>query len=95
MLGIRLSVNFNNPYFSTSITNFWHRWHITLSSWFRDYLYKPLGGSRRGNLRMYISLAAVFIVSGVWHGANFTFVAWASIHLIFVTLENLWNKKRG
>jgi alginate O-acetyltransferase complex protein AlgI len=94
MLGIRLSVNFNNPYFASSITNFWRRWHITLSNWFRDYLYKPLGGSRRGNLRMYIGIAAVFIVSGVWHGANFTFVAWASIHLMFVMFEKIIGVKR-
>ncbi len=89
MLGIRLSLNFNNPYFANSITNFWRRWHISLSTWFRDYVYLPIGGSRSGAARMYIGLIAVFLISGIWHGANFTFIAWALIHLFFILVEKL------
>ncbi len=89
MLGIRLSLNFNNPYFAVSITNFWRRWHISLSTWFRDYIYLPLGGSRSGVVRMYIGLVAVFLISGIWHGANFSFIAWALIHLFFLIAEKV------
>lgn len=87
MMGIQLSLNFNNPYFAISITNFWRRWHISLSTWFRDYVYQPIGGSRSGVARMYIGLAAVFLISGIWHGANFTFIVWALIHLVFLIIE--------
>ena len=89
MMGIRLSLNFNNPYFANSITNFWRRWHISLSTWFRDYVYLPIGGSRSGIARMYIGLTAVFLISGIWHGANFSFIAWALIHLVFLVLEKV------
>lgn len=89
MMGIRLSLNFNNPYFATSITNFWRRWHISLSTWFRDYVYLPIGGSHRGVVRMYIGLTAVFLISGIWHGANFSFIAWALIHLFFLVVEKV------
>jgi len=89
MLGIRLSLNFNNPYFANSITNFWRRWHISLSTWFRDYIYLPIGGSRSGVARMYIGLTAVFLISGIWHGANFSFIAWALIHLLFLIVEKV------
>lgn len=87
MMGIRLSLNFNNPYFAVSITNFWRRWHISLSTWFRDYIYQPIGGSHSGAARMYIGLATVFLISGIWHGANFTFIVWALIHLFFLIIE--------
>jgi alginate O-acetyltransferase complex protein AlgI len=89
MMGIRLSLNFNNPYLASSITNFWRRWHISLSTWFRDYVYLPIGGSRSGVVRMYIGLAVVFLISGIWHGANFTFIAWALIHLVFLVVEKV------
>lgn len=89
MMGIRLSLNFNNPYFANSITNFWRRWHISLSTWFRDYVYLPIGGSRSGVARMYFGLAAVFLISGIWHGANFSFIAWALIHLFFLVMEKV------
>lgn len=76
LFGIRLSPNFNNPYFATSIPDFWRRWHISLTSWFRDYVYIPLGGSRRGRYITFLNTLFVFTLSGLWHGANWTFVAW-------------------
>jgi D-alanyl-lipoteichoic acid acyltransferase DltB (MBOAT superfamily) len=94
MLGIKLSLNFNNPYFATSITNFWHRWHISLSTWFRDYVYTPIGGNRNGTKRMCIGLIIVFLLSGMWHGANFTFIAWSLIHLISIFVEKVVVSKR-
>lgn len=86
VMGIRLMENFNQPYLSSNITTFWSRWHISLSTWFRDYVYIPLGGNRKGELRRRINVFIVFILSGLWHGANWTFVAWGSLHGVFVTL---------
>ena len=83
ILGIQLMENFDAPYFSTSVKEFWRRWHISLTSWFRDYLYIPLGGSRKGKTRKYLNELIVFLVSGLWHGASFTFVAWGGINGIF------------
>ena len=83
ILGIRLMENFDAPYLSTSVAEFWRRWHISLTSWFRDYLYIPLGGSRKGRARKYLNVLIVFLVSGLWHGASFTFVAWGAINGIF------------
>jgi D-alanyl-lipoteichoic acid acyltransferase DltB (MBOAT superfamily) len=80
ILGIKLMLNFNRPYLSQSIREFWHRWHISLSSWFRDYLYFPLGGSRVPIKRAYLNTFIVFLVSGLWHGANWTFVIWGALH---------------
>ncbi len=80
VLGYDLVQNFNTPYFSISITDFWRRWHISLSSWFRDYLYIPLGGSRKGKLRKHLNTMIVFFVSGLWHGANWTFVVWGCLN---------------
>jgi D-alanyl-lipoteichoic acid acyltransferase DltB (MBOAT superfamily) len=80
ILGINLMTNFNRPYFSRDIREFWHRWHISLSSWFRDYLYIPLGGSRVSIPRAYFNTFVVFLVSGLWHGANWTFVIWGALH---------------
>ena len=74
MMGFELMDNFNAPYYSRSVAEFWRRWHISLSGWFRDYLYIPLGGSRRGTLRKYVNLLIVFFVSGLWHGAQWAFV---------------------
>lgn len=83
VMGFRLMDNFRQPYFAKSIGGFWRRWHISLSSWFRDYLYIPLGGNRKGNLRKYLNIMIVFLVSGLWHGANWTFVVWGFLHGIF------------
>ncbi len=82
-MGIKLMQNFNTPYFASSVKEFWHRWHISLSTWFKDYLYIPLGGSRRGKLRTYINVIIVFVVSGLWHGAELTFVFWGLLHGIY------------
>ena len=76
MLGISLMENFNAPYLSGSVSEFWRKWHISLTSWFKDYLYIPLGGSRKGKLRKYLNKLIVFLVSGLWHGAQWSFVAW-------------------
>lgn len=80
LFGIQLSRNFTQPYLSRSITEFWHRWHITLSSWLRDYLYIPLGGNRRGERRTYLNLMLTMLLGGLWHGAAWTFVWWGGIH---------------
>lgn len=83
ILGINLMENFNAPYFSVSVSEFWRRWHISLSTWFRDYLYIPLGGNRKGALRKYANLMIVFLTSGLWHGANLTYVIWGGLNGIF------------
>lgn len=80
VMGFKLMQNFNRPYFSKSISEFWKRWHISLSTWFRDYLYIPLGGNRVGIPRWYFNLFFTFMVSGLWHGANWTFVIWGALH---------------
>lgn len=87
MLGFDLMKNFRAPYFSASITEFWRRWHISLSTWFRDYVYIPLGGSRKGEHRTYTNLFIVFVVSGLWHGAAITFIVWGAIHGAIIVLE--------
>ncbi|MCI0713117.1 MAG: MBOAT family protein [Chloroflexi bacterium] len=89
MFGFRLPENFNYPYISTSIREFWRRWHMTLSNWFRDYVYVPLGGNRKGTLRTYINLYIVFFLTGLWHGASWTFVIWGLIHGTFMVLERI------
>ena len=76
VLGFHINENFRTPYLSTSVRDFWQRWHISLTSWFRDYLYIPLGGNRKGKLRKYFNIMIVFLVSGLWHGASWHFVAW-------------------
>jgi len=86
IMGIDLMENFNQPYISRSITEFWTRWHISLSSWFRDYLYIPLGGNRKGEVHRKKNVFIVFLLSGLWHGANWTFVAWGGVHGALVTL---------
>lgn len=80
MMGFELMNNFRMPYLATGVKDFWDRWHISLSSWFRDYLYFPLGGSRKGKIRKYINIFIVFLVSGLWHGASWHFVLWGAIH---------------
>jgi len=83
VMGFRLMENFNCPYFSMSVSEFWRRWHISLSTWFRDYLYIPLGGNRKGKVRKYINLMIVFLVSGLWHGASWAFVIWGGLNGLF------------
>lgn len=87
MFGFHFLENFNYPYSSLSIQDFWRRWHISLSSWFRDYLYIPLGGNRKGRGRMYFNLITVFFLCGLWHGASWTFVVWGLYHGLFLVLE--------
>jgi alginate O-acetyltransferase complex protein AlgI len=89
MMGFRLMVNFRQPYFASSIGEFWHRWHISLSTWFRDYLYIPLGGNRVSVPRYYVNLMIVFVLSGLWHGANWTFVIWGALHGLYLVLGRL------
>lgn len=89
MFGFQFLKNFNFPYAARSIRDFWQRWHISLSSWFRDYLYIPLGGSRAGNLRTYVNLLIVFLLCGLWHGASLAFVAWGLYHGCFLVLERI------
>ncbi len=86
IMGFNLMENFNTPYFSRSIREFWGRWHISLSTWFRDYLYIPLGGNRKGIKRKYINIMIVFLVSGLWHGAGLSFVVWGGIHGLYLVL---------
>ena len=94
MMGFRFMENFNYPYASRSITEFWTRWHISLSSWLRDYLYIPLGGNRRGGGRTYVNLALVMLLGGLWHGANWTFVLWGAWHGLFLVVERYLGKRR-
>lgn len=89
LLGIELMENFRTPYLSKSIREFWGRWHISLSSWFRDYLYKPLGGNRVSKVNWYRNLMIVFVVSGFWHGANWTFMAWGFLHGLYLIVALL------
>lgn len=87
MIGFTYPPNFNRPYSAVSVTDFWRRWHISLSSWFRDYLYIPLGGNRHGALRTYVNLALVFVLCGLWHGAAWTFVLWGAWHGALLVAE--------
>jgi alginate O-acetyltransferase complex protein AlgI len=89
MFGIRFHENFNHPYSATSITDFWRRWHISLSSWFRDYVYIPLGGNRRSPARVYANLMIVFLLCGFWHGASWTFIIWGLYQGLFLVVERL------
>jgi alginate O-acetyltransferase complex protein AlgI len=92
MFNIRLPINFNSPYKSTSIIEFWRRWHITLSTFLRDYLYIPLGGNRHGKLRRYGNLFTTMLLGGLWHGAGWTFVVWGALHGAYLTLNHLWRE---
>lgn len=88
LFNINLMENFNSPYSSTSIKEFWSRWHISLSSWFKDYIYIPLGGNRKGKLRWALNILIVFIISGLWHGASYTFLLWGLMHAVFQIVGN-------
>ena len=89
LMGFNLINNFNRPYLSQSVTEFWHRWHISLSTWLKDYVYIPMGGSRCSNARNYWNIFVTFFVSGIWHGANWTFLAWGSLHGLFQIVEKM------
>ena len=93
VLGINLSINFKQPYLSGSISEFWRKWHITLSSWFKDYVYIPLGGNKVKTPKYFLNLMIVFLVSGLWHGANWTFVIWGGIHGALLVIEVIKRKK--
>lgn len=94
LLGFDLIKNFNKPYFATSITEFWRRWHISLSRWLKNHVYIPLGGSRGHKLHTYFNILITFLVSGIWHGANWTFIAWGLLHGIVQIIERLLGKDK-
>jgi alginate O-acetyltransferase complex protein AlgI len=87
MFGLRIPQNFNAPFRAEGISDFWHRWHMSLSRWLRDYLYVPLGGNRKGGLRTYVNLLLTMLLGGLWHGANWTFVVWGAYHGVLLALE--------
>jgi alginate O-acetyltransferase complex protein AlgI len=89
ILGFKLPINFNKPYFATSPADFWRRWHISLSSWLRDYLYIPLGGNKKSHMRTYLNLAAVMVLGGLWHGASWNFVVWGMLHGAYLVIHKL------
>lgn len=92
MFGIRLPINFNSPYKATSIIEFWRCWHMTLSHFLRDYLYIPLGGNRKGNIRRYLNLMITMLLGGLWHGAGWTFVIWGMLHGAYLSINHLWHE---
>lgn len=92
LFGIDLMKNFRSPYFSSGIKEFWSKWHISLSTWFKDYVYIPLGGNRKGEFRRSMNLIITFLVSGLWHGANWTYVIWGGIHGVSQVLENVFKR---
>ncbi len=95
LFGVKLSKNFDHPYLSKSVREFWSRWHISLTSWFTDYIYIPLGGNRKGLLRQCLNIMLVFLVSGFWHGARWNFVLWGVINGLLIVIETLFNKYRN
>ena len=92
LLGFRFPQNFNSPYKAVNPRDFWGRWHISLSTWMRDYLYIPLGGSRRGRGRTYINLMVTMLLGGLWHGAAWTFVAWGALHGLLLIAYRIWSR---
>lgn len=92
VMGFELPDNFRQPYFATSVKDFWHRWHISLSWWLREYIYIPLGGSKRGTIRKYFNKFAVFVISGLWHGAGWHYVFWGALHGFYQIVEDLVHK---
>lgn len=95
MFGVRLPLNFNSPYKAESITEFWRRWHMTLSRFLRDYLYVPLGGNRKGPMRRYINLLVTMVLGGLWHGAGWTFIAWGALHGAYLCVNHAWRSVRS
>ncbi|MCX6733862.1 MAG: MBOAT family protein [Candidatus Peregrinibacteria bacterium] len=94
IMGFELTRNFDSPYFSRSISEFWRRWHISLSSWFKDYIYIPLGGNRVSKVRNYVNILIVFLVSGLWHGASWNFVIWGFLHGVYLIFEDMFRRMR-
>jgi alginate O-acetyltransferase complex protein AlgI len=88
-MGLHFRLNFNHPYHSRSLREFWSRWHISLSTWFRDYVYIPLGGSRKGRWNAHVFMWITMVVSGLWHGAAWTFITWGALHALYISLERL------
>lgn len=95
LLGFRFPMNFNSPYKACSITDFWHRWHISLSTWLRDYLYISLGGNRKGRFRTYLNLFFTMLLGGLWHGASWNFVIWGAFHGIALSTHKFWRSVTG
>ena len=95
LFGYELPENFDAPYTSPNLQVFWHRWHISLSSWLRDYLYKPLGGSRRGSVATYRNLMITMVLGGLWHGASWNFVIWGALHGGALAVTRMWQRARG
>ena len=95
MMGFELPVNFRHPYRSLNITEFWRRWHISLSGWLRDYLYVSLGGNRKGMSRTYVNLGITMLLGGLWHGASWNFVVWGGLHGVALAVHKLWIGMRG
>ncbi|MBD5522345.1 MAG: MBOAT family protein [Lachnospiraceae bacterium] len=93
MLGIELPINFNSPYKAANIVDFWKRWHITLNRFFTKYVYIPLGGNRKGSVRMYTNLLIVFLLSGIWHGAGWNFIVWGMMHGVLYVITRLWQRR--
>ena len=94
VLGFELTENFRRPYFAVSVTDFWHRWHISLSTWLKDYVFIPLGGSRCSRVRNYWNIFVTFLVSGIWHGANWTFIVWGCMHGVCQIIEKAVGQQR-
>lgn len=94
VLGFELTENFRRPYFAVSVTDFWHRWHISLSTWLKDYVYIPLGGSRCSKVRNYWNIFVTFLVSGIWHGANWTFIVWGGMHGVCQIVEKMLGQQK-
>ena len=94
LFNIRLPLNFDSPYKSTNIIEFWHRWHMTLSRFLRDYLYFPLGGNRKGRIRRHANLLIVMALGGLWHGAGMTFLIWGLLHGFYLILNHAWQAVR-
>ena len=94
LLGFRLPINFDAPYRALSVGEFWKRWHITLTAFLRECVYIPLGGSRRGTVRTYINILTVYLISGLWHGAGWTFLVWGGLHGLAQVAERLWDSRR-
>ena len=92
MFGMRLPINFNSPYKAVSIRDFWRRWHMTLSRFLRDYLYIPLGGNRRGTVRAGVNVMVTMLLGGLWHGANWNFVAWGGLQGVGLAVNQAWNR---
>lgn len=95
LLGFHFPKNFDSPYKSANISEFWHRWHISLSTWLKDYLYISLGGNRKGKIRTYLNLIITMVLGGLWHGASWNFVFWGSLHGIGLVVNKIWRKWRG